>query len=276
MWKPVAFGLALVLMGHCHAAEIAGYVLAIGGNWSVQGSGQALSVGAPVSPGARLVPRSAKPTDHITVVAARSGLLLVTRRCGATPACGGPIELPRAASQPPGGALVAQLLDRVMSRIVGEPDRYATNLSRGLVALHDAVLVWDDGRVELAPLLSPLLAEPPDTVYELQFVRVCPAGGTCTGAAAVPRSNWSPSGSTLLRPEGLVPGLYRLTLRSSDNVPGQAPQRCWVLLVPSAERDEFETRYQAGLDLVRAWGDQVPEATRQLFRRALLEALAEP
>ena len=56
------------------------------------------------------------------------------------------------------GSPVARLLNGILARIAGDPDRYITTLSRGSARLVDAVLPWAEGGVDLAPVLPGLPA----------------------------------------------------------------------------------------------------------------------
>ena len=65
MRKLTACTLA-ILVGPCsQAADVAGYVFALEGKWSLQGQRAELFVGTPVTEGTRLVAASPAAGDHI-------------------------------------------------------------------------------------------------------------------------------------------------------------------------------------------------------------------
>ena len=153
-----ACSLAILLAPCSQAADVAGYVLAVQGKWSLQGQPAELVVGAPVVQGASLVAASPVAGDHIVVVEFRSGAVLVARQCDTARACARPLVVPRQSEARAQGSPVARLLNGILARIAGDPDRYITTLSRGSARLVDAVLPWSEGGVELAPVLPVLPA----------------------------------------------------------------------------------------------------------------------
>ena len=266
----IACALAIVPGLVAGADEIAGYVLAQRGNWSVQGSRTALTVGAPVAPGARLVAADPAAGDRLVVVDARSGAVLVARQCDFAPGCAAPVVVPGGA----GGAERSPLVrgfERIVARFASQPDRYVATISRGAGRLPDTILPWAAAGVDLAPALATL----PAGRYELRLSTLrCRPGAVCPQRALQTQVDWPAGGGPAIVPS-LAPGLYELVAGRPPGATGPPRARGWLLLLPAAEKAEAEERYRAGLALTEAWGEAVDAATKQGVTRALLDALAE-
>ncbi|MEP7300757.1 MAG: hypothetical protein ABI699_04455 [Caldimonas sp.] len=271
MSKVIACALATALGAGSAAADVAGYVLALQGKWLVQGQPAGLAVGSPVEQGARLAPVSPQAGDHIVVVEARSGAVLVNRRCDATPACAARITV--AADRRRQKAALEQFVERVLARLAGEPDRYIATLSRGSAGLGDAVLPWLDGDVDLAPMLAAL---PAAGRYSVRLTTLhCRAGGACPQRPLVSSLGSSPSGQRMSTVTGLGPGLYEIVVTRPPGSVGPDQAHGWLLVVPAAERERADAVHRAGLGIVEAWGADVDASTRRGFTRALLDALVD-
>ena len=251
------------------AADDVGYVLARQGRWTLQGSAVALEVGAPVAAGARLLVAEPAVGDHVVVVEARSGAVLVAHRCDTARACTVPVVVPAVATAASTEASVAPLLRRVLARLAGEPERYVATISRGSVPLGDAVVSSVDDGVDVAALLAGV----PDGGYELRLATLrCRSGASCPARPLTARAGADERPGVL---RGAGAGLYQLTV--SRPTAGGPPRAVgWILVVPAGERAAVEARRRAGLDLVERWGDAVAAPTRRAFSRALLDALVEP
>lgn len=261
--------LLAILLAPCSlAADVAGYVLAVQGKWSLQGQRAELVVGAPVAQGASLVVASAAAGDHIVVVESRSGAVLVTRQCDTARACARPLVVPRQSEARAPGSPVARLLSGILARIAGDPDRYVTTLSRGSARLVDAVLPWSEGGVELAPVLPGL---PAGGDHAIALITL-----QCRGPGACPQQPLtSPIGgqrSTTVH--GLAPGLYELAVQRSRGSIGPERAPAWILVLPAPQHARAEEAYRAGTGLAERWGTDVDAATKQGFLRALLAELA--
>jgi hypothetical protein len=271
MRKSTAGTLAILLGSWSHAADVAGYVLAVHGKWSLQGEAAELVVGAPVAPGARLVPASSAVGDHIVIVEARSGAVLVARHCDAGPACARPIVVPRPSDAGSQTGRVAQLLNGILARIAGDPDRYVATLSRGSGRVVDAVLPWSDAGVDVAPVLGGL---PTQGGLEIGVTTL-----HCRGPGACPQQPLRArvGEATSERPTtvaGLAPGLYELVVDRPQGSIGPARIRARILLLPAPHHAWAEETYRAGVSLTERWGTDVDAATKQGFLHALLEELA--
>ena len=263
-----ACSLAILLAPCSQAADVAGYVLAVQGKWSLQGQPAQLVVGAPVVQGTSLVAASPAAGDHIVVVESRSGAVLVTRQCDTARACARPLVVPRPSEAHDQGSPVARLLNGILARIAGDPDRYITTLSRGSARLVDAVLPWSEDGVDLAPVLPvpPAASDHTITLITLQ----------CRGPGACPQqprmSHIGGQQSTTI--QGLAPGLYELVVHRPRGSIGPERVRAWILLLPPPQHARAEEIYRAGARVAERWGTEVDAATKQGFLRALLAELA--
>jgi hypothetical protein len=268
MGKLTACSLAILLAPCGQAADVAGYVLAVQGKWSLQGQPAELVVGAPVVQGASLVAASPAAGDHIVVVESRSGAVLVARQCDTARACARPLVVPRPSEVRSQGSPVTRLLNGILARIAGDPDRYITTLSRGSARLVDAVLPWSEGGVDLAPVL-PVLPAGSDHAIALMTLQ-CRGPGPCPQQPLM--THIGGQRSTTIH--GLAPGLYELVVHRPRGSIGPERVRAWILLLPAPQHARAEEIYQAGAGLVQRWGTDVDAATKQGFLRALLEELA--
>jgi hypothetical protein len=266
MAKGLTFVLALVAALTGHAAEPAGYVLVVQGRWLETGRGVPLTVGAPVPAGAQLMAIAPAPGDRITVIAARTGNVLVARRCDATSACRRPLVVPAA----PAPAEWDSWLSRVFAAIADQPDRYVTALSRAAPPPADAVLVWDAGRLHL----EPILAGRPEGVFEVSLMPLaCPGEPRCADAPVEARLVWSPP-VPLLTVELQRPGLFELALHRVGDAATLSPERNWVLAVAPAEVAAARERLRVATGLADGWGADVDADAKRAFIRATLSTPA--
>ncbi len=261
-----------MLLGPCsQAADVAGYVLAVQGRWSLQGQPAELVVGAPVVQGASLVAASPAAGDHIVVVEATSGAVLVSRHCDTGRACARPLAVPRPSEARSEGSPVVRMLNAIFARIAGDPDRYITTLSRGSARLVDAVLPWSEAGVDLAPVLPGL---PAGSEHAIAVTTL-----RCRGLGACPQTSLKagiggPTGQGSTTIHGLSPGLYELVVHRQRGAIGPERVSAWILLLPSSQHARAEEIYRAGVGLAQRWGTDVDAATKQGFLNALLEELA--
>lgn len=263
--------LVLACPGLAGAADVAGYVLSVEGEWLLRGADRALQVGSPVPADAVLVARSAAAGDRIVVLAAHSGAVLLSQRCAGTDACRQPIRLTAAAD---GGArtVLADLMRAVMARLEGEPDRYVATLTRSLTPLEDAVLTLQDGALDLMPVLRYVAAG--NWIVGLNRLD-CAGRPTCAEALAPVALRWRPGSPALVPLAGGEPGLYELTLRRRPA--GERPERirrAWVLVVGAAEYPAKAEQFAAAARLADDWGTAVDSGLRQGFLRAVLDELS--
>lgn len=248
------------------ATDAAGYVLSLHGRWSLQGSGTALTVGSAVPAGAQIVAEAPGSLDQITIVAARGGALLLSQRCRQPADCARPLALRTPAPDDGPG-----LLERIVARLAGEPDRYVTTLSRGAAPPPAVVLAVAADGVDVGPALGSL----PSGRYTIQLAPLrCSGGPPCDPAAALPPHERK-AGQGALLPVS-APGVYELMAMP---VPGTGvPQRpsTRVLLAAPGAQAKLAQRLAAGVALTASWGAEVDAQTKRAYLYALLDVLAEP
>ena len=267
MAKGLAFLWALLAAMTGHAVEPVGYVLVVQGHWLEKGQGLPLTVGAPVPAGALLVASAPAPGDRITIIAARTGTVLLARRCDEPAACRRPLAVPAA----PAPAAWDGWLGRVFATLADQPDRYVTALSRTVPPAADTVLVWEGGRLQM----EPMLAGRPEGVFELTLTPLaCPGQPRCADAPVEARLVWSPRGP--LATIGLQgPGLFELALqrgrRHGDPSAGAQldPRRD-----ASRRGGEPRERLRVATGLTDGWGVDVGADAKRAFIRAMLSTPA--
>jgi hypothetical protein len=253
------------------------------GRWLAQGNATPLVVGSAVVPGSVLVAPAPAALDHIVVIAARTGHVLVSRRCTTAVECRRPLPVPRGPDTGGAEAWTSDLLAQVMALFIGEPDRYVATLSRGAPNLDDAVLTWRDGVVDLAPVLTSL----PSAPYLLSLWPMdCGSDHACSDTPLDLRVDWPLERADAAVLAETKPGLYELVISRGkaphlDAAAGAFPvvggmqgrARCWVLVVAAADKAAAETRHREALALAAGWGTMVDPQVKQGFVRAALDAL---
>lgn len=266
----LATGIAVVLalagqLPAVAAAEAAatGYVVAVQGQWLLQGMTRPVVVGTALPLPAQLVVQEPLAGDRIVVVAARSGAVLAERVCAEGADCRAPLSVPAPDSGASEASWAARLA-RVMARLEAAPDRYVATLSRQEAALPDQALALVGGRIDLGPALATL----PAGRYEVQLAAVaCEAPDCGTEARVV---DWQPGQALSWT---APPGVHELRARPVGR--SAAPFRRARLLVLN-ERDAAMRLAQLGawVRAMRAWGDTVDAAARRSVLRALMDELA--
>jgi hypothetical protein len=251
-----------------HAREVAGYVLDQHGTWAVQGSAGTLAIGAPVVAGSRVVAKSARSGDRIVVVAAKTGAVLIDRRCASPADCRSAILVPGA---PDGESTSwAALMGRAFARLAGDADRYVATISRGNVELPEAVLSARDGRADFRPLFDSL----PDGSFNVELWSLsCRDGAPCAQRTAGGRVRWTrdqPSETRL----SVAPGLYDVVATRSSGAPGPTRAHGWVLVSPEERSPSDQADLAAAAHAAAAWGGSADVAVRRAFLRAVLDVLA--
>jgi hypothetical protein len=199
--------------------------------------------------------------DRITVVAARTGSVLAARRCDDIAACRRPLAMPEAPAAPTNG-----FLHRVFAALGDQPDRYVSTLNRGATSLRDDVLVWEAGRLDVAPLL----AARAEAVYDMTLTPVgCPSAVRCADAAVEARLVWLPR-APAASIELAQPGLFELSLRRAGQSAALPAERNWVLAVVRADEAAARERLRAATALTESWGAAVDADAKRGFIRAAM------
>ena len=234
-----------------------GHILTVQGRWRLKShSDMELQPGCQLEPGAEILPppRFAEGVAKIAVLD-RSGTLRI-RACNANQDCGASLLLPSSLPTRPG--IWASLVEEVMRKLRGAPDRYVSTISMDYGELNDAVVVQSGAGVNLTPVMKGLTSAD----YELQFTRIVPV-------------HWNGTAVTLNA--GLLSaGLFQV--RRKD----QSSTDSWVLILPAGDAAEESLKREAELRAVMNGWRQGPEgpdtegrnAKRTLYR-AFLASEAE-
>ncbi|MBL8323394.1 MAG: hypothetical protein JNJ89_00390 [Rubrivivax sp.] len=262
--------LAALLGSPLHAEPGHAFVLALNGTWSVQGRPGTLAVGSAVPAPSELVIARAAPGNHIVIVAARSGAVLLAHECAGAADCRKPVTLP-APSPAPSSSTLGEQIERVMRRLEGAPDRYVATMSREGRMLQEAVLPLQDGEVDLTPALANLPAGRFETTLQ-RLDCVSP----CDESASLRMSiDWRPGAAARAPAPGLRAGVHKLLVRSLARAAPSPPRRAHVLLVAGPDAPGHAARFDEWVALARSWGDTVDAATRQALLHAAMDELAE-
>jgi hypothetical protein len=252
-------------------ASPAGFVLELRGEWRLEGAAAPLAVGSEVPAGGLL--RNGKPEarDAITIVAARTGKILLAKHCTAARDCEGLMALPPAAQDNAPDA-IATLLEKVAARLRGSPSRYVATITRSERVISDAVVELAGGHLAMAPALAGMA---PGT-YEVALRPLqCAGGRDCAPIELASEYRWDPAGSQPLPARGVAPGLFELEAAPSTTAYLPQPSHAWVR-VSSGERFARDAAaYRAARELAAGWGSEAGPAVRQTFLRGVLASLED-
>ncbi len=250
----------------------AGFVLDLRGEWRLEGAPAALSVGSEVPAGSVLRAAKHDARSAITIVASRTGQVLLAKRCATAKDCEGPIPVPaaEAGSESPGA--IAVLLEKVAARLRGSPSLYVATITRGERAVADAVLELANGKLAMAPALA---GNAPGTYQVALRPLQCPGGRECAPVELGDDYEWNPATATPLPAPGVVPGLYEIELARVGIAYLPRPGTAWVRVSTGARHEKDAATWQAARDLAVGWGTAVDPAARQAFLRGVLASLGD-
>lgn len=154
----------------------------------------------------------------------------------------------------------------------GHAEKYLITTVRGadLLRLHEAVVKFEEGAVDLAPVFQ---VAPPGK-YLVRF-RPVEDGGTVKNPVAEPVAyEWQPGKTKPLAVPGLEPGLWRISLLHPDDERPLGVD-AWTL-VSAAEAFAPRTgAFREVAEVAAAWGEKVSAAEVRSFLRTALDALAQ-
>jgi hypothetical protein len=229
-----------------------GFVLEMRGQWLVEGTPpRAIAEGDRLPAEAKVRPK--EPDAKAKKKGGAAPALTVSLYTGKAAVYTGPATLPPRPS--------ASLANRVWEVVTGKGmGGYAHLLSRALG--DDAVARLDGETLDLTPVLK----GPATDDYRLRFDRLVPGGGGAPVEVKVAR------GATSCRADGLLPGLYEVTVLASE---GREAGRTWVLFTPPSGYDRAARTYAEAVALSEKWDPNVSPRAVTRFRRACLWSLAE-
>jgi hypothetical protein len=251
-------------------ASPAGFVLELRGEWRLEGTTAALAVGSEVPAGG--VMRNGKPTarDSITIVASRTGKLLLATKCAAARDCEGPVAIPPAAAQDEAPGAMAALLEKVAARLRGSPTHYVATITRSERVLSDAVVELAGGHLAMAPALAGVATG----IYEVALRPLpCPGGRDCAPIELASDYRWDPAAARPLPARGVAPGLFELEATPSASAYMPQPSHAWVRVSTGERFARNAAAYRAAQELVTGWGSEAGPAVRQTFLRGVLASL---
>jgi hypothetical protein len=197
------------------------------------------------------------------------------RQCGpSNPSCSGPPRLVSKAAANGEGAeqrgLLRALFAAVLESMHEHPSRYASMISRGMGEPGDGVLLFHDGRLDLAP--TGISAEPAPRRVTFVAARDTSAAADDSGLVLATLD----SGAVSLRVPALAPGLYVLTLEEPGE-PSGPRVTAWVLVSGDSSRfARLTRRYADATSVTAGWfttGGQRRAALRAYLARLATEEL---
>ena len=262
--------LAMLALPLAAFAAPAGYVLAVEGEWRVEGAPLRLAVGAEVPPGAllRVTPPTAR--SAITIVARGTGRILFAKTCAAPEDCEAPLAVPHAESPREIDGLLVALIEKTAARLRGNPTRYVATITRSESTLADSVLALVDGRLLVAPAMAAARPGP----YQLALRPLaCAASSPCATLVLDGPYEWDPTAASPIAAPGLTPGLYELEVAASTSDAMQRPAHAWVRVSPPSRHARNAASFAAARRLASGWDSAARPDARQAFLRGALEAL---
>ena len=130
----------------------------------------------------------------------------------------------------------------------------------------EAVLPLTGSEVDLASALQPMSAGTYSVTLE-------PLGGNESAKAITGKVAWATRAAGKLNPEGLHPGLYKLTiaLEGGDSEGSEA----WVLLSTPTQYPADLKEFQRMSAITEQWGERVDTSGKRALLRACLQTLSE-
>lgn len=242
-----------------------GVVMEVEGEWFLAGASRPLARAERVPAGGRVVVKNPSPYDYI-VIMRRNGELLARRDCSRQNQCDAPIVLPAEGGRAPSVAEV--FIETVIGLMWGKKYEEPAGGVRG-GALREAVLLLDDGRINLAPVFR----TPPDKRFCVRL-RPVPRGDELSRAAWLGPFEMENISGALLPIGG--PGLFEI--EAHESVRGECTgggDSSWVLVAGAGAYQKASDSFREAVELTEGWGDGArpgPE-TKRRFLRAYLERL---
>jgi hypothetical protein len=255
------------------ASETIGYVLRVEGKWSVAGAPTLLAVGQEVPAGAALTVQAPSSIDAITIIARKTGAVLVSLVCKDAGACAKPVRLPEAVAETDSTGTVGALFDMAMDKLKAHPDRYVAHISRSLEPpLHDEALKLSGAQLDMEPVFS---ASRPGT-YTICLRPMHDDTIACDALASRYTYLWDITHPVQLSTPGLRPGLYELVLlhKAADGVEYRGSS-AWVRVVGAGHYDPMAAAFHQLNALTTTWGEQVDASARRAVQRAWLDSVVE-
>lgn len=246
----------------------AGFVLAVEGEWRIEGAGDPIKVGAEIPQRASLRVVQPTPFSSIRVIDARTGAVALALRCEPIAQCAGPVVLPAAAGEAPDTGPLAALVEKALARLRRNPDRLVATISRSGLSASDGVLEPVDGRVDLRPVFERL----PAGSYLARVTRIdCPDGQDCP-VRYVTSHEWQPGAPGSGPWVEARRGLYEVAVTQAY-VGFEAGAKAWVRVETGPELHQARLALAGARGITQGWGDAMDDAARTTFIRAVLESL---
>ena len=241
-----------------------GFALDVAGAWTV--NGRAVANGQAVPPGGRVrfagKPSEAAPAS-ITIILLNNRAIHV--RCDVAGACDHDYELPTSLIATP--PLLDRLTEAALTLFGSKPARYVPTLSRGADTPLDAVILFDAGRLAMAPCL----AEMRPGRYRIEFSDLRNATTPARRVASV-ELTWTEGQPADVQARDVQQGLYEIRVI-------QLPQEtssmaAWVLVLGTNTYSQAASDYRALEQAVSQWDPTIAGRLRRTFLRAGLDSLA--
>lgn len=212
------------------------HIVTVQGRWHLSKyPDNELRPGCQLEPGAEILPPPKFATGRAKLAVLDASGNLKVETCQANQECGPSMKLPSALPARPG--LLASVIEELMRKLRGSPDKYVSAVGMDFGELNDALIVQKDSRVDLSPVVKGLT--PGD--LPLNFTRLVTVHWDATAAP--------------LDTGRLSVGLYRV--RRED----QNSSEAWVLILPSGSAADAAVKKETELRTVmKIWDKNVENA----------------
>jgi hypothetical protein len=235
--------------------EPAGFVLSLSGKWQLTDAGQrTLSPGDSLPAGAKIRPERADAP----------GFIEIARFDGKAERHEAEFTLAERVESSVSNRMLTAVMGRYRGRVV-------VTAGRGGGLLADGLVLLDDGKIDLTPLLSEL----PPGKWQLQISRRRNSASNEEAAAAVKVSiDWDGENAAPVEAGPLGPGLYEVQLVNART--GRTLGDAALILVCTPATFAAKRRdFAEALKLTASWEEADCTAGAEAFRRVYLETLAE-
>jgi len=236
-----------------------GFVFDVRGDWVFAVDQRPINPGDGVAAGVVVKQSPPVSADNRLIIALRSGELLTITDAQ--------FDIPEKLDSAPQNRFWSLAKARYHSSFVTAQSR-----GDGDAPLRDGVLVWEDGKLQLAPTLDKV----PDGDYELTLRPVADVlNNGAPEEIKLGTFTWRAASPSAVKIDTLPSGIYALDVKKparGDEAPFE--QSAVVVIGSPSQAKALTEEYRNAVQLTEGWGDQAPRDSVRQFLRSTLAGLA--
>jgi len=236
-----------------------GFVLDVRGDWVFAADQRPINPGNGVAAGAAVKQSPPVSADNRLIIALRSGeLLTITDE---------KFDIPKKLDSAPAHRFWLLAKARYHSSFITAQSR-----GGGDAPLRDGVLVWENGKLQVAPTLEKV----PDGDFELTLRPVADVlNNGAPDEIKLGTFRWTAAAPSAVKIDALPSGIYALDVKKPARG-AEAPfeQSALVVIGSPSQAEALTQEYRNAVQLTEGWGDQAPRDSVRQFLRSTLAGLA--